>query len=194
MSQGRRHAPCAIAIPPHPTHRPTECAGYMRRGKSLIELLVVLTLVSGALGLCALTLTALFRTETQLRRDREQQIVADRLADLWRADAHGATACDIGAEAVFTYAAGRRIRYSIETPRIWREVHRGDAVQHRDSFPLPALAEASFATRDEAGRTFAVLSIQAQPVDRANAVPVRAATFVGLLNLHNHPQPVEAQP
>ena len=162
------------------------------RGKSLVELLVVLTLISGALGLCSLTLTALFRTETQLRRDREQQIVAGRLADLWRADAHSATACDIGAEAVFTQRDGQRIRYSIESPRIRREVRRGDAIQHRDSFSLPVLAEASFAKRDEAGRTFAVLSVHSKAVDRAYAVPVRAATIVGLVNLHN--QQREAQP
>jgi hypothetical protein len=165
-----------------------------RRGQSLIELLVVLTLVSGALGLCAVTLTALFRTETQLRRDREQEVITGRLADLWRADAHGAIRCEIGPESVFTLADGQRVRYSIDGRRIWREVRRGDEVQHRDSFPLPPLAEATFATREDAGRTFAVLSIQSQPVDRAYAAPVRTATFVGLLNLHNQPEGEGAQP
>ena len=48
--------------------------------------------------------------------------------------------------------------------------------------------------RDEAGRTFVVLLIHSKPVDRAFAVPVRTATFVGLLNLHHQPQPVEVQP
>ena len=163
-------------------------------GKSLIELLVVLTLLSGALGLCAVTLTALFRTETQLRRDREQEVITGRLADLWRTDAHAATRCEIGPESVFRLADGQQIRYSLAGTRIWREVRRGDMLQHRDSFPLPALANATFTTREEAGRTFAVLSIQSQPADRAFAAPVRAATFVGLLNLHDQPRREEAKP
>ena len=86
------------------------------------------------------------------------------------------------------------VRYAIEGQRVWREVRRGDAIQHRDSFSLPAVAEASFDSRQESGRTFAVLSIQSKPVDRAFAAPVRAATISGLLDLHNQAQPQEAQP
>lgn len=165
-----------------------------RRGKTLIELMVVLTLVSGALGLSALTLTALFRTEGQLRRDREQRLITSRLAELWRADAHAAVACDVNQECRFTLADGRSIRYTIDGARVRREVIRDDKPEHRDSFPLAASAKVAFVSLDEGGRNFAVLSVRPSGEDRAYAAGVRMATIEALVNLYDQPRPMEATP
>lgn len=165
-----------------------------RTGKTLLELMVVITLVSGALGLCAVTLTALFRTELQLRRDREQQFISARLAELWRADAHAAVACQAGEDCRFQLADGRTIRYAIDGPRVRREVTRGDKPEHRDSFAVPASAGVTLAIREQDDRELAVLTIRAQRSDRAYATPTRAATIEAIVNLHGQTPSVEAQP
>jgi hypothetical protein len=156
--------------------------------------MVVLTLLSGALGLSAVTLTALFRTEVQLRREREQQFAAARLAELWRADAHAASDCIADKDCIFTLPAGMTARYWHEGSRVWREVRRGDQTQHRDSFALPSAAAVSFAKSEEADRTFAHLRAQATGDDRPHAVPVRPLDLRAIVNLHQRASLAEANP
>src|SRR3954467_8043163 len=55
-----------------------------RRGKSLLELMVILAILSVVLALSATSLTTLFRLGRQLSRDIEQGAALDRLAARWR--------------------------------------------------------------------------------------------------------------
>lgn len=164
------------------------------RGKTLVELLVVITLISGAMGLCALTLTALFRTEQQLRHDREQQAAAARLADQWRADAHAALALTTGKECVFTLPIGRSIRYAAAGAAIHREVNENAVTVHRDSFVLPRDAATAFAAASRDGREFAVLTVQQTGPGRPSGVPVREMAIEAVVNLHASAAPAEAKP
>jgi hypothetical protein len=150
--------------------------------------------MSSALGLCALTLSALFRTETQLRKDREQQLIASRLADRWRADAHAALACAADQECVFKLPAGRQAKYSIDGSTISREVIRDAATVHRDAFPLPQNAVPAFAVANREGREFAVLQVQPSGPDQPQSTSVRTSVLEAAVNLHGASAPAEAPP
>jgi type II secretory pathway pseudopilin PulG len=164
------------------------------RGTTLVELLVVITLISGAMGLCALTLTALFRTEQQLRQDGEQQVAAARLADQWRADAHAALALTTEKECVFTLPAGRSIRYAADGAAIRREVTEKGSAVHRDSFVLPRDAATAFAAASRDGREFAVLTVRQTGPGRPSGVPVREMAIEAVVNLHATAAQAEVKP
>jgi hypothetical protein len=154
------------------------------RGKSLVEMLVVISLMSGALAICAMTLSALFRTEVRLRKDREQQLAASRLADLWRADSHAALSCAADKECVFTLPGGRTAKYAIAGPAISREVARGETIEHRDAFRLPADAAAAFAVTKIENRNLAVLRVQPAGDGRPRSAAVRPVIIEAVVNLH----------
>ena len=89
-----------------------------RRGKSLLELMVILSILSVVLALSATSLTTLFRLGRQLSRDIEQGAALDRLAARWRLDAHQATSVAVDGLCTFTLTDGRTIQYSFSAPRI----------------------------------------------------------------------------
>lgn len=165
-----------------------------RLGKSLVEMLVVITLMSGAMGICALTLSALYRAETQLRRDREQQLIGARLADRWRADVHGAVACTVDKDCELKLADGRQVKYAIDGSVVHREVIRDNAVEHRDAFKLPKNVAPEFAITNRQGRNFALLHLRPGGPDQPPSTPVRKAVIEAALNLHGSLTPTEDQP
>ena len=121
-----------------------------RRGKTLIELMVVLTLASGVLACARRRSTNLFRV-----RDRSSAATASSSSSpaAWptcggpmptrRSPARSVR------NVVFTLADGQTVHYSFAGPADRREVRRGDAILHRDSFPLPAPGRRSPSTSRE---------------------------------------------
>lgn len=165
-----------------------------RAGKSLVEMLVVITLMSGAMGICALTLSALFRTESQLRRDREQQLIGSRLADRWRTDVHSAVTFIVNQDCELKLADGRRVKYAIDGSVIYREVLHDTAVQHRDAFKLPKNVAPEFVLTNRQGHNFAVLHLRPSDPDQPPSTPVRKAVIEAALNLHGGLSTTEDQP
>src|SRR3954470_2048998 len=118
---------------------------YSRRtGKSLIEALVIISMMSVILGLAATSLASLFRLRYVMIRDAEQAASLDRLAMRLRLDAHEAISCAVDNDCVFKVAHDRSIQYSVARPRIVREVRREDKVVHRDTFSLPRNTAVTF--------------------------------------------------
>ena len=155
-----------------------------RSGKSLIEMLILISLTSVVLGIVSTTLVALFKTDRQVRRDVQQQTTLARLGSRFRTDAHAARSCQIDKTCDLTLADGRVIRYSFEGQRLSREVRRRDAIEHRDAFVLPDTAAVGFdKPASHAGRLVR-LSITAQePSDKAYLTAVRPATFDAAIGL-----------
>jgi Tfp pilus assembly protein FimT len=118
---------------------------YSRRyGKSLIEALIIISLMSIIIGLAATSLASLFRLRYVMVRDAEQAASLDRLAMRLRLDAHEAISAAAENGYLLKSADGRTIQYSFAAPRIVREVRRDDKLIHRDSFPLQRYALATF--------------------------------------------------
>jgi prepilin-type N-terminal cleavage/methylation domain-containing protein len=156
-----------------------------RRGFTLIEVLVMITLIGVALTAAVTTLVALLRIERQVRSDQTQHQSLISLASRWRADAHAAVAASTSDDCEMTLSDGRTIRYSFEAPRIVREVRRAGDVVHRDAFVISPRAEVAFAVLGDPPRRLVQLSISPKPEsDAAYAAAVRPALLDAAVNLH----------
>jgi hypothetical protein len=156
----------------------------VRRAKSLLELIVILSIMSIILTLSATSLTTLFRLRAQLTRDIEQGMALDRLAARWRADAHEATSASLNAGCALTLADGRTVQYSFAAPRILREVRRDAAVLHRDRFLLPVSATAVFEKEGDEPQTLVRLMIRPIEVHTRRSEMPRSATLEAAVGLH----------
>jgi type II secretory pathway pseudopilin PulG len=155
-----------------------------RRGKSLLELMVILSILSVVLALSATSLTTLFRLGRQLSRDIEQGAALDRLAARWRSDAHEAKNAGIDGGCTFTLMDGRTIHYSFAAPRIVREVHRDAAVLHRDRFLISTSAAATFERDDGESRPLVRLTIRPVEVRTRRVEMPRSATLEAAVGLN----------
>jgi type II secretory pathway pseudopilin PulG len=108
----------------------------VRRGKSLVELLVVIGLTGVVMAMTSTTLVATFRAERQIRRDLAQQQTLARLATRFRADCHASRAASVDRLCELALPDERSIRYSAASSGIERVVLRGGNVEHRDTFAL----------------------------------------------------------
>jgi type II secretory pathway component PulJ len=167
------------------THRP--------RGKSLIEMLIIIGVLSVVLGTTATTLVALFKTDRQVRRDTLQLTTLARLSDRFRTDAHAAASCQVDQGCTFTLAGGRSVRYEHEGQKLHRRVLHGEADEHRDAFVLADTAVVAFHQPLEQGGKLVRLTIRAQAdADKAFLTPVRPATIdaaIGLAATDKEAQP-----
>lgn len=117
-------------------------------GKSLLEVVVMISLLSILLGLSATSLASLFRLRYTITRDTEHARSIDRLAMRLRQDAHEAVSASVAEACDLTFSEGKSIRYSFTTPRIVREVREekegAEKIVHRDSFSVPRHSVVTF--------------------------------------------------
>jgi hypothetical protein len=165
-----------------------------RRGKSLIEALVAMSLLAAALAASTTTLAALFRMESLIRRDVEQAAAIDRLSQRLRADAHAAVACRTEGNCVLTMADGREVHYAAASPVVTREVLGGDKLVHRDAFYLPKDAMVRFETAPEAGGKLVRMLIHPPDMTAAGAPPTRATTILAAIHVQAEPFQRNASP
>jgi hypothetical protein len=166
-----------------------------RRGATLIEVLVMITVISVVMAGAATTLVALLHIERQARSDQTELQTLANLAARWRTDVHAAMAASVGDGCELTMADGRTIRYSFAVPRIAREVRRGETIVHRDSFVLPPQAQGEFTMAENHPGWLLRLSIAPTPVSAsANAAEVRPAVLDAVINLHGRQSLSEEAP
>lgn len=158
----------------------------VRRGKTLIEMLLLISVLTVIMTIVATTLVALFRTDRQIRRDLDQQTSLARLSGRFRTDAHAAASCQVGPTCQLALADGRVIHYLAAPRKIAREVRRGDAVEHRDAFFLPEAAAVQFDMPAELDGKLVRLTIAAAPdSDRSFLTAVRPAVIEAAVGLSN---------
>jgi hypothetical protein len=158
--------------------------GPRRSGKSLIEALVLISILSLVVALSATSLATLFRIRHQMSRDREQGASISRLATRLRLDAHEADRASLDDGCSFALSDGRTIRYAYAAPSVVREVRRDDTVLHRDRFLLPKSATAAF-ERDE-NLPAGLIRLTIRPIEvrtRRTEMP-RTATIEAAVGLH----------
>jgi len=155
-----------------------------KRGKSLVELMVILAIMSVVLAISATSLTTLFRLGRQLSRDIEQGAALDRLASRWRSDANEARSVAIDGDCAFSLADGRTIHYTFAAPRIVREVRRDTAVLHRDRFLLSTAASATFEEDVVGAGSLVRLAIRPVEVPTRRTEMPRSATLEAAVGLN----------
>jgi type II secretory pathway component PulJ len=163
-------------------------------GKSLIEMLVMISILSIVLGLSATSLATLFRLRYTITRDTELARSIERLSTRLRTDAHEAASVSLSENCNLTLRDGRTIRYSFAAPRIVREVRDGNKTIHHDSFSLPRHSKVAFAS--EPFGTSSLLRIVIAP-DSTTLPPrelPRAASIEAAVGIHASPAKSEGQP
>jgi hypothetical protein len=109
-----------------------------RRGYTLVELLMVITMTTFVLATVGVMLHGVFRLR-QTMVDQSQFVDhLSRLAEQFRNDAHAAEAVKVlGPDLTVTMRGGKRIQYQIDTDGVSRTVYHNDEVMQRDSHFLP---------------------------------------------------------
>jgi Tfp pilus assembly protein FimT len=164
-----------------------------RAGKSLVEALVIISLMSVIMGLAATSLASLFRLRYVITRDAEQAASLDRLSMRLRLDAHEANSVAVDNGCILNFADGRSIQYFIAAPRIVREVRRVDQVAHRDTFSLPRHTVVTF--EEEAVATGQLVRILVKPEETKlppRELP-RAAVIEAAVGIHGSLAKAEAR-
>jgi hypothetical protein len=121
-----------------------------RPAKSLVEALVIISLLSVVVGLSTTTLATLFRVRRQTQIDSEQRASLHRLAIRFRADAHDSVGVTLRGDAQtdpaldFKFSDGRTIHYAFTSPSITRQVLQDSAILHHDTFRLSRSIDVTF--------------------------------------------------
>jgi hypothetical protein len=134
-----------------------------RLGKTLLEVVVILSIMTVVIGACVTSLSTLFRLRHQFQRDREQIAAIARVGTLLRTDAHQAVSASVDDGCSLTLADGRTIHYEFSSPRIVRRIEREGKTLHRDSFLLTKTASAKFERDGDSPASLVRLTIR--PVD-----------------------------
>ena len=157
-----------------------------RRGITLLEVAITVSLLGILLASTAVLLTVLFRTEVQIRRDLAQLTTLARLNQRFRSDVHLATECTAADGCRLELADGRTIQYAWKPPHVTRVIEREGKAEHRDSFELPRGAIASFAIAPTEARQMATLVVAASDeLPHRYATPIRPARIEAIVHLHS---------
>src|SRR5262245_518829 len=123
---------------------------FRRSGKTLLEAVVIISLLTIVVGLSTTTLAMLFRVRRQTQIDSEQAAALHRLTIRFRADARNAEDVALLVDPAaqprleFKHPGGRTIQYSFTSPTITRLVPQDAKSFHVDSFRLSRNAAVAF--------------------------------------------------
>ena len=144
-----------------------------RRGISLIEVMVVISVLAALLGLCAVTIQLVMRVGSDAQARRSAAAALGRLAEQFREDVH---ACD---DVQLRTSAGLRLRlnprvmidYELHAGRIARVESTDGQASRQESYVLGRNDTAVFDRRDDGPRRFLALVVnhkerpgQAEPI------------------------------
>ncbi|MDX1944336.1 MAG: hypothetical protein SFU86_02940 [Pirellulaceae bacterium] len=163
-----------------------------RAGKSLLEVVIVISLLGLVLGTSATTLVGALRTSRQVRRDLDQAATLARLTALWRADAHAATSATLDPGCELTLPRERVVRYAAEKERLSRTVIAGGKVVHHERFAFAPGAKIAWELPAEfAGRLVRLEILADERPARAYLNPVRTARLEAAIGVA---KPAEGSP
>ena len=140
-----------------------------RGGYTLIEMLVVMTVVALLLTLCVGTIHLLLRLDGAGRDAGDQAADLFRLARDFRTDAHAAAKSTPGAPGAadrlgFALADGRAVEYETGEAELVRTVRRDGKVVGRSQYRRPQRAPVAFRVdQPEGSPPFVVLQVDVRP-------------------------------
>ena len=145
-----------------------------RRGYALIEVLVVISIVSVMLALCAGMIHLLMKLDRAGRTATEVSTDLARLAHDFRLDAHAAAPVappDRPMERLaLSVAGGKTVEYLVRPGDILRTVREGDKVRHYDLYRRPPRASVRIDVTREGSLSFATLILDRPPDGRDDSL------------------------
>jgi prepilin-type N-terminal cleavage/methylation domain-containing protein len=149
-----------------------------RRGFTLIEMLVAITVGTTLAGIAVFLLYALMKSHNTGREHLEYCRTVNRLAEQFRDDVHSMrktspdateTLCDL----LPNTADDTRVRYQCLEGRIDRSELQGEKIVRRESYMLPQDLESSIKTQAQQGATVVVIVISPKGKMGTDASPTR---------------------
>jgi prepilin-type N-terminal cleavage/methylation domain-containing protein len=158
--------------------------GPPRRGVSLVEMIVVITVGSALVGIAVTMLAALMRAENRGQGRAAETASLIRLADQFRRDAHAATSLPApdGQKAgtwKLDLAGGRSVEYAAEPGAIVRRERTVAKAVCEESFALPENYAATIASSNNAGQTTVTLVVAPAPGTAGAAWQWRVEAVLG---------------
>jgi hypothetical protein len=167
-----------------------------RRGITIIEVVVLMTGVATMLGLCAVTIQALFRVGGEGQARLSAAAALDRLAGQFRADVHACDQAVLGTKAEgqpardgaaanlrLTLGPGLVVTYEAREGRVARVESGAGAGPRRESYHLVPGAVVRFEARDEGPRRFLALVLTRRTA-RGAVDPPRPLEVLALRGKH----------
>jgi prepilin-type N-terminal cleavage/methylation domain-containing protein len=153
-----------------------------RRGVSLVEMLVVITIAAVMVGLAATTMHLLLAAEHEATRSMRFSASVTRLSRAFRDDLHAARDVELplpepGKPATLVAAAddGRRIRYELDANRATRVELDGADETQREMFYFPPRSRLGFERAGEKGLVRLTIEMPVG-VPRTGQPPVASST------------------
>ncbi len=165
----------------------------LRRGVSLVELLIVISVATVIVGICVTTIHVLLRSERDQSRAIQTAVTISRLSEVFREDVHAASQGELLAvegqppRLMLTGADGRKIVYSASEHVAERVETASGTPVHRDLFHFPS-GSAVRLERDETPRLVRIaIDIAAalphqMPEARNRLAPPRTVSIEALLD------------
>jgi prepilin-type N-terminal cleavage/methylation domain-containing protein len=125
----------------------------MKRGHTLLEMIVVMTVGATLLGIAVCLMHLLMRAEQSGRTHADRYATIARLADQFREDVHAAAgrpAAEGQTAWRLELAPDRTVRYAADSGEIAREERAGEKIVSREFYKMPDEYTASIAPDDAA--------------------------------------------
>jgi prepilin-type N-terminal cleavage/methylation domain-containing protein len=158
-----------------------------RRGFTLLEMVVAISVSTVLMGIAVTTLIALLRNQNTGREHLQYCRSIERLAEQFRRDVHGAEKISAGEkegimEIPAASAEGATIRYQCFAGQIERTESKGGKIVSRESYILAPATEAALQVKSppEGSVASIVISPRAQAGGAFCACAVRIESVVGL--------------
>ena len=163
----------------------------VRRGYSLVELLVVLSVGTAMLTVAMSVLYMLKETQINVRQRLTVGRMITRLADQFREDVHAASGIErmsderlLPGTAVWQFTLNREtvVRYELGNHEVRRARITGDGKIH-DDYRLPAGLRATLRS-PEPGSSVTTLRFEVADATVARARPIQIEALLGFANRH----------
>ena len=157
-----------------------------RRGYTLVECLVAITLLGSLLGTVTLTLNVMYRADRKMRDALDQQRSLEQFTARFRSDAHQASSASVSKpaeakaparELVLKLSGDETIQYTLVPQHAERVVRRGQTVVHRETYGLNAAAT-GWQIRDARKPTVVSVSFDRQAARGGDGLPPRDAVRI----------------
>jgi type II secretory pathway pseudopilin PulG len=125
-----------------------------RRGSSILEMSIVITILTVLLSAAAMLLASLVTHTGRQRATYHEAQVATRFAESLRRDVHAALSIEVSAADAtpawlqMTLPAGEQVEYVVVDSGVVRRLRNGDEIRHRELYRLPDLDAMRFERAD----------------------------------------------
>lgn len=143
-----------------------------RNGKSLIELMVVISMLGGVLGTAGTIVFQLMRAGQAVEADLRWDHSLTALAEQFRSDAHAAASVEVSDDGsrLSLHSPSGDVVYSLQPKGIHRLVPGSDGVPQQETYRCDRTG-VRFAAVNELGRTWAVIGVPHQPAVLTKSTP-----------------------